>query len=110
LKEACGFRLLRTFPFGFGWGVILSGAKDLLFESPCTTSTSSPAGAGICTSEYLVILTAASHKQKLVTGFSSRYDIDRLVYYEMYGNVLRAIAREKELKGWLRKKKIVLIE
>ena len=55
-------------------------------------------------------MTAASHKQKLVTGFSSRYNIDRLVYYEMYGNVLRAIAREKELKGWLRKKKIVLIE
>jgi putative endonuclease len=50
------------------------------------------------------------HKQKLMPGFSSRYNIDRLVYYEIHGNVRRAIAREKELKGWRREKKIVLIE
>ena len=50
------------------------------------------------------------HKQKLTPGFSSRYNIDRLVHYEIYGNVRRAIAREKELKGWRREKKIVLIE
>jgi putative endonuclease len=43
-------------------------------------------------------------------GFSSRYNIDRLVYYEIYSNVRRAIAREKELKGWRREKKIALIE
>ena len=50
------------------------------------------------------------HKQKLVSGFSSRYNIDRLVYYEIYGNVRRAITREKEFKGWRREKKIALIE
>jgi putative endonuclease len=50
------------------------------------------------------------HKQKLVPGFSSRYNIDRLVYYEIYGDIRRAIAREKELKGWRREKKISLIE
>jgi len=50
------------------------------------------------------------HKQKLVPGFSSRYNIDRLVHYEIYVNVRRAIAREKELKGWRREKKISLIE
>jgi len=50
------------------------------------------------------------HKGKLVRGFSSRYNIDRLVYYEIYGDVQRAIAREKQLKGWRREKKIALIE
>jgi putative endonuclease len=44
------------------------------------------------------------HKQKLMSGFSSRYNIDRLVYFETHGNVRRAITREKELKGWRREK------
>ena len=50
------------------------------------------------------------HKNKLVRGFTSQYNIHRLVYYEVYGNVTSAIAREKELKGWRREKKIMLIE
>src|SRR5207245_6786378 len=50
------------------------------------------------------------HKQKLVPGFSARYNLSKLVYFELFGNVLAAIAREKELKGWLRKRKIALIE
>ena len=50
------------------------------------------------------------HKNKLVRGFTSRYNIHRLVYYEIYGTVVSAIAREKELKGWRREKKIALIE
>jgi putative endonuclease len=50
------------------------------------------------------------HKQRLVPGFSARYNINKLVYYEMTENVNSAISREKEIKGWLRKKKIGLIE
>jgi putative endonuclease len=50
------------------------------------------------------------HKQKLITGFTEKYKIDRLVYYEETSNVEAAIAREKQIKGWLREKKIVLIE
>ena len=50
------------------------------------------------------------HKNKLVPGFTSKYNLNRLVYYEQTENVLSAIAREKQLKGWLRKKKIDLIE
>jgi putative endonuclease len=50
------------------------------------------------------------HKNKLVRGFTSQYNIHRLVYYEVYGNVTSAIAREKELKGWRREKKIALVE
>jgi putative endonuclease len=43
-------------------------------------------------------------------GFSGRYLTDRLVYYESTGDVTSAIAREKQLKGWLRSRKIALIE
>ncbi len=50
------------------------------------------------------------HKQKLIAGFTSRYNITRLVYYEETSDVHSALAREKQIKGWLRKKKIALIE
>ncbi len=50
------------------------------------------------------------HKQKLVKGFSRRYNITRLVYFEASGDIRAAIAREKQIKGWLRSKKIALIE
>lgn len=50
------------------------------------------------------------HKNKLVPGFTSKYNIDRLVYYESSNDVNVVIAREKQLKGWLRRKKIALIE
>ena len=50
------------------------------------------------------------HKRKLVTGFSARYNVQKLVYFELFRDVRAAIAREKELKGWLRKKKVALIE
>ncbi len=50
------------------------------------------------------------HKQKLIEGFTKRYNITRLVYYEETPDVKAAIAREKQIKGWTRKKKITLIE
>ena len=50
------------------------------------------------------------HKNKLLPGFTSRYNITKLVYYEEYGDIHLAIAREKQIKGWLRIKKIQLIE
>jgi len=49
------------------------------------------------------------HKNKLVDGFTSRYNINILVYYAETNDVREAIAREKEIKGWLRKKKKALI-
>ena len=49
------------------------------------------------------------HKGKLRVGFTSQYNIDRLVYYEVWPKVRDAIAREKQIKGWLRKKKVALI-
>lgn len=50
------------------------------------------------------------HKEKLVPGFTSRYGLDMLVYYECGEDVSGAIEREKQIKGWLRNKKIALIE
>jgi putative endonuclease len=50
------------------------------------------------------------HKQKLVEGFTKRYNITRLVYYEETPDVNAAIAREKQIKGWRREKKVALIE
>ena len=50
------------------------------------------------------------HKHKLVPGFSARYKVDRLVFAEATGDALAAIAREKQIKGWLRSKKVALIE
>jgi len=50
------------------------------------------------------------HKQKLIKGFTSKYSINKLVYYESCNDVKAAIAREKQIKGWTRKKKIELIE
>ena len=50
------------------------------------------------------------HKNKLVPGFTAKYNISRLVYFEETGDVRAALAREKQIKGWLRQKKIALIE
>jgi putative endonuclease len=50
------------------------------------------------------------HKNKEFEGFTSNWNTCRLVYYEIHGEVANAIRREKQLKGWTRKKKIALIE
>jgi putative endonuclease len=50
------------------------------------------------------------HKQKISEGFTKRYNITLLVYYEAYSDVRDAIAREKQVKDWRREKKIALIE
>lgn len=49
------------------------------------------------------------HKKKLIKGFTSKYNIKYLVYYEMTTDIHTAIGREKQIKGWLRAKKIALI-
>lgn len=50
------------------------------------------------------------HKNKLINGFTKKYNITKLVYYEATNEVTSAIVREKQIKGWLRRKKIALIE
>lgn len=50
------------------------------------------------------------HKQKTVAGFTSRYNIGKLMYWETYEAMQVALKREAQLKGWTRAKKIALIE
>jgi putative endonuclease len=50
------------------------------------------------------------HKNKLIEGFTKKNNINKLVYFELFDNPDDAIKREKQIKGWLRKKKIDLIE
>lgn len=50
------------------------------------------------------------HKLGLNAGFTSKYRVTRLVYYEEFADIRDAIAREKEIKGWTRSRKIKLIE
>ncbi len=50
------------------------------------------------------------HKAKQIDGFTKKYNIHRLVYFEAFGDIRDAIAREKQIKGWLRAKKVALIE
>jgi putative endonuclease len=49
------------------------------------------------------------HKNKLVEGFTEKYNVDKLVYYELFNDPINAITREKQLKGYSRKKKVELI-
>lgn len=50
------------------------------------------------------------HKQKIVEGFTKKYSIDKLGYYEIFDNIENAITREKQIKAGSRKNKIKLIE
>ena len=50
------------------------------------------------------------HKTKVTPGFTSRYGVNNLVWFEIYGNPTSAITREKEIKKWWRDWKIALIE
>ncbi len=50
------------------------------------------------------------HKEKLVKGFTEKYNVNNLVFFEMIEEAVTAIEREKQIKGWIRSKKISLIE
>lgn len=50
------------------------------------------------------------HKNNIFEGFTKKYNVKMLVYYEIFDDIEEAIKREKQIKGWTRKKKIALIE
>jgi len=50
------------------------------------------------------------HKNGLIKGFTKRYNVHRLVYFAETNDIMEAICYEKKIKGWLRRKKIALIE
>jgi putative endonuclease len=50
------------------------------------------------------------HKNKIVEGFTKKYNVHKLVYFDPFEDITQAITREKQIKGWLRSKKLLLIE
>ena len=57
-----------------------------------------------------IVRRAYEHRTKAVDGFTKRYDVDKLVWFEIYDDIANAITREKELKKWRRDWKVRLIE
>jgi putative endonuclease len=57
-----------------------------------------------------LIRRVSEHKQGIIKGFTSKYNVKQLVYYETFSNVIEAISREKQLKKWNRGWKLKLIE
>lgn len=57
-----------------------------------------------------LIRRVTEHKEKKISGFSQRYNLTKFVYFEHHNDIRDAIAREKQLKGGSRQKKISLIE
>lgn len=49
------------------------------------------------------------HKQKLIEGFTQKYNLQKLVYFEAFSSIIDAIAAEKKIKGWVRRKKVDLV-
>lgn len=52
---------------------------------------------------------AEQHKEMKIPGFTHKYNVTKLIYYEVFPTILDAIRREKQLKGWRRSKKVELI-
>jgi putative endonuclease len=57
-----------------------------------------------------IVTRISAHKQNLIDGFTKRYNVHSLVYFEFYADMPTAIRREKQLKKWLRSQKVDLIE
>ena len=51
-----------------------------------------------------------AHQLKIVEGFTKQYNVTKLIYFERFTQVKEALIREKQIKGWLRAKKIALVE
>ena len=92
------------------WGratILLVPRRERTYYVYILSSLSGTLYIGVTNSIFHRVL---QHRGKETPSFTSKYDVDRLLYYETFSNVLNAIAREKQLKGWTRKRKIALIE
>ena len=77
-----------------GWVYILCGRTGTLYT-------------GVTSDLYKRVL---QHRNGVRSGFASKYDCHRLVYFEEYGDIANAIDREKKIKGWTGAKKLALIQ
>ena len=83
------YRVVRTY-----WIYILASRSRVLY-----TGVTNDLGRRVC-----------KHKQGIIPGFTQKYRVTRLVYFEQFGDIREAIAREKQIKGWVRARKVKLIE
>jgi putative endonuclease len=83
--------------------------REIIMKSYYVYILSSPTGTLYIGFTNDLIRRVYEHKEKLVEGFTEKYDVHRLLYYEEYGDVNEARDRERQLKGWRRKKKLDLI-
>jgi len=96
--------------------VILSAAKNLVvglgvaMHQYCVYIMSSYRGTLYTGVTNDLMRRAYEHRQKMADGFTNTYNVSRLVYYEVTSDIKAAITREKQIKGWVRAKKIALIE
>jgi len=81
--------MIRTY-----WVYILASRSRVLY-----TGVTNDLGRRVC-----------EHKQGLIPGFTQKYRVTRLVHFEQFGDIRDAIAREKQIKGWVRARKLKLIE
>ncbi len=81
--------------------------RDYLFFVYIMASSSGTLYVGVSNN---VCARSKQHKLGIGSGFTRKYDVDRLVYFEEHKYILNAIARESEVKKWRREKKVVLIE
>lgn len=80
-------------------------------KTPCTYFMANKRNTVLyCGSANDLVKRVWEHKNNVVKGFTQRYNIHKLVYYEMFETVEDVIKREQQFKGWSRKKKIKLIE
>ena len=91
--EESAFEMARRIDGGFCVYILASRSKNLY--------------TGVTNDLFRRVM---EHKRGLVTGFTSRYRICRLVYVEQFCYIRDAIAREKQIKAWTRAKRIALIE
>ena len=89
-------------------GTMLVRYDALLGTSPCPNATSSTSWRAGATNDLARRL--MQHRAKAVPGFTRRYGVDKLAYFEEYPSILEARAREGTLKRWRRAWKIALIE
>jgi putative endonuclease len=93
-----------------------NGVRDLLFAAPTMSQTYCVYTLASRSRNLYTGVTdnlerrMIEHREGLVPGFTTRYKVFRLVHFELFGDVRDAIARDKEIKGWRREKKIWLIK
>jgi len=83
-----------------------------MYEKECvvyimTNSSNTVLYTGVTSS---ILSRVQQHRDKLIPGFTAKYNVTKLVYLEYTNDIVAAIEREKVIKGWLRAKKIDLIE